>query len=107
MSERHHSERHHFNAAQAEPADTMAPDVTIAGRVISLHEVVKRAHGLAGAAERVADQIAGSHPDKESGAKPSPVPNGLFDELGSVIENLHAALGRIELAVGRAGNKLG
>lgn len=87
--------------------ETDTPDSTISSRVISLHEAIKLTHSLADTAERIASQLAGNAVAEDKGIKPAAVPNGLYEELGNVIENLNAALYRIDLALGRAGNKLG
>jgi hypothetical protein len=75
------------------------PDATIGGRLVNLREAIEHAHALAGSAENIADRICGNRQDKDVGAKPSPVPNGLYEEFGVALENLHAALDRIDFAL--------
>jgi hypothetical protein len=82
---------------------TEAPDSTLAGRLLGLRQAVDHAHSLAGGAEGLADRLLGSRPEKNECGFPSAlVPNGLYEEFGNVIENLQAALLRIEAALGRA-----
>jgi len=80
---------------------------TITAQVMRLHDAVKFTHSLGELAENVACKLAGHAPEDGSVDAPSPLPTGLYEELYNVIENLHAALYRIETALARASNKLG
>jgi hypothetical protein len=80
-----------------QPAQPVAQD-SILGRLNQLSEVSSRLSAVAGAAEKMADRIAGMRPEKEEGGKPSPVANGLSEQLAEIIDSISVRIHRIELA---------
>jgi hypothetical protein len=82
---------------------------TVAGRILALKSVIDRITELANAAERVASRVGGVYPQQaeKPGNAPTPVPNGLHETLGSIVEHSHAHLSRIEEALGRTEKALG
>ena len=80
---------------------------TLVGRLRSLQHAIEHARTIAGSTESLADRISGSRHEKNDGGKPSPVPNGLYEEFGCAIENLTAALCRIHEAIRRTETVVG
>lgn len=81
---------------------------SIAAKVDRLHQLLSRLSDIATSAERVADTIQGSRPEKnDGGGKPASVPNGLVERLDAVVEIFEAHINRVDTAVTRINSALG
>lgn len=80
----------------------------ISARIIAFRSFIDILGSLGNTADRIAGRIAGTEGEaKQEGGKPSPVPNGLGDEMGEIIDAIQARISRIERSLERTESALG
>lgn len=97
-----------IGATRAYQVDETVAQESIKGRLNAMHDVIAHAAKIASEAETLADRIAGTQSEKNGpGGKPSAVPNGLAEQVQSILENINAHLDRAARAHQRISAALG